>query len=91
MSAPGRIPVCWSASHCSSLLRCSQSQHLCATKEGTVHGFLVVRTMEGKTIAAGDLIQVVEGDRLVSNLSFHFKTARSMTKQPSFPKITSSA
>jgi hypothetical protein len=51
----------------------------------------VVRTMEGKTIAAGDLIQVVEGDRLVSNLSFHFKTARSMTKQPSFPKITSSA
>jgi hypothetical protein len=42
-------------------------------KEGTVHGFLVVRTMEGKTIAAGDLIQVVEGDRLVSNLSFHFK------------------
>jgi hypothetical protein len=29
--------------------------------------------MEGKTIAAGDLIQVVRGDRLVSNLSFHFK------------------
>jgi len=42
-------------------------------KEGTVHGFLAVRTMEGKTIAAGDLIQVVRGDQLVSNLSFHFK------------------
>jgi hypothetical protein len=42
-------------------------------KEGTVHGFLVVRTMEGKAIAAGDLIQVVKGDRLVSRLIFHFK------------------
>jgi hypothetical protein len=41
--------------------------------EGTVHGFLVLRTMDGKTIAAGDLIQVVRGDRLVSNLTFHFK------------------
>jgi hypothetical protein len=41
--------------------------------EGTVHGFLVLRTMEGKTLATGDLIQVVQGDRLVSNLIFHFK------------------
>lgn len=41
--------------------------------EGTVHGFLVMRTMDGKTIAAGDLVQVVQGDRLVSNLTFHFK------------------
>ena len=41
--------------------------------EGTVHGFLAVRTMEGETIAAGDLFQVVQGDRLVSNLIFHFK------------------
>lgn len=42
-------------------------------KEGTVHGFLVVRTAEGKTIAAGDLVQVIQGDQLVSNLIFHFK------------------
>jgi hypothetical protein len=41
--------------------------------EGTVRGFLVVRTMEGKTLAAGDLSQVVQGDRLVSRLVFHFK------------------
>jgi len=41
--------------------------------EGTVHGFLALRTMDGKTIAAGDLIQVVQGDRLVSNLTFRFK------------------
>jgi hypothetical protein len=41
--------------------------------QGTVHGLLVLRTMEGKTLAAGDLIQVVQGDRLLSDLVFHFK------------------
>jgi hypothetical protein len=41
--------------------------------EGTVHGFLVLRNIEGKTLAAGDLTQIVQGDRLVSNLIFHFK------------------
>ncbi|MCU1261749.1 MAG: hypothetical protein JWO80_4634 [Bryobacterales bacterium] len=41
--------------------------------EGTVHGFLVLRTREGKPLAAGDLIQVVQGNRLVSSLIFHFK------------------
>jgi hypothetical protein len=41
--------------------------------QGTMHGFLVLRTMEGKMLAAGELTQVVERDRLVSNLIFHFK------------------
>ena len=41
--------------------------------EGTVHGFLAVRDLEGKTLAAGDLIQIVENGKLVSNLIFHFK------------------
>jgi hypothetical protein len=41
--------------------------------EGTVHGFLVLRTAEGKALAAGDLIQVVQGGRLLSKLTFHFK------------------
>ena len=38
-----------------------------------MHGFLVLRTMEGKTLAAGDLIQVIRGDRVVSHLVFRFK------------------
>jgi hypothetical protein len=42
-------------------------------KEGTVHGFLVLLTQEGKQLAAGDLIQVVRGDQLISELVFHFK------------------
>jgi hypothetical protein len=41
--------------------------------EGTVHGFLVLRTQQGESIAAGDLIQVVRGDQLISELVFHFK------------------
>lgn len=40
--------------------------------EGTVHGFLVLRTQEGHRIATGDLIQVVRGDRVTSRLVFHF-------------------
>lgn len=41
--------------------------------EGTVHGFLVLRTEQGGELAAGDLVQVVRGDRLESELIFHFK------------------
>ena len=41
--------------------------------EGTVQGFLALRTTEGKTIAAGGLTQVVQGNRLVSRLTFRFK------------------
>jgi hypothetical protein len=42
-------------------------------QEGTLHGFLTLRTLEGKTIADGDLLQVARGDRLTSRLVFHFK------------------
>jgi hypothetical protein len=41
--------------------------------EGTVHGFLVLRNAEGQTLASGDLIQVVQGNRVVSKLTFRFK------------------
>ncbi len=41
--------------------------------EGSVHGFLALRTMEGKLVAEGDLIQVAQGDRVRSELVFHFR------------------
>jgi hypothetical protein len=41
--------------------------------EGTVHGFLVLRSVEGKTLAAGDLTQVVKGDQIVARLTFRFR------------------
>jgi len=41
--------------------------------EGVVHGFLVLRTLEGNALADGDLIQVARGDRVTSQLQFRFK------------------
>src|SRR5258708_5818613 len=42
-------------------------------KEGLLHGFLVLSTLDGTPIAEGDLIQVPEGNRITSRLIFHFK------------------
>jgi hypothetical protein len=41
--------------------------------EGLVHGFLVLRTLDGKRLADGDLIQVSRGGQVTSRLSFRFK------------------
>jgi hypothetical protein len=41
--------------------------------EGVVHGFLVLRTLDGMPIADGDLTQVARGTRVTSRLVFHFK------------------
>jgi hypothetical protein len=41
--------------------------------QGTFHGFLVLKTPEGKTLASGDLVQVAHGDRVTSRLTFHFR------------------
>ena len=42
-------------------------------KEGVVHGFLVLSTLDGTPIAEGDLTQVPQGDRITSRLIYHFK------------------
>ena len=41
--------------------------------QGTFHGFLVLKTPEGKTLASGDLVQVARGARVTSRLTFHFR------------------
>jgi len=41
--------------------------------EGLVHGFLALRTLDGKTIADGDLLQSSRGVQVTSRLVFHFK------------------
>ena len=41
--------------------------------EGVVHGFLALRTMDGATLADGDLVQTSRGDRVTIRLVFHFK------------------
>jgi hypothetical protein len=41
--------------------------------EGVVHGFLVLRELDGTLLANGDLIQTSRGDRVTSRIVFHFK------------------
>ncbi|MGA8731643.1 MAG: hypothetical protein WB608_22990 [Terracidiphilus sp.] len=42
-------------------------------QEGTLHGFLSIRSQEGRIIASGDIIQLVRGAQVISRLIFHFK------------------
>lgn len=39
---------------------------------GSAHGFLALRTLDGKRIATGDVMQAVHGDRVTSHLVFRF-------------------
>jgi hypothetical protein len=42
-------------------------------KEGLIHGFLVLSTLAGVAIAAGDLTQVARGDQVTIQMAFRFK------------------
>jgi hypothetical protein len=42
-------------------------------KEGLVHGFLQLSTLDGVALAAGDLNQIVRGDQVTSQIAFRFK------------------
>jgi hypothetical protein len=42
-------------------------------KQGLVHGFLALSTLDGVVIAAGDLTQVPHGDQVTSQTVFRFK------------------
>ena len=42
-------------------------------QEGLVHGFLVLSTLDGAPIAEGDLTQIPHGNRITSQLTYHFK------------------
>ena len=41
--------------------------------EGLVHGFLILRTLDGTPLADGDLVQTSLGERVTTRLAFHFK------------------
>jgi hypothetical protein len=42
-------------------------------REGLVHGFLVLSTLDGVAIAEGNLTQVARGDEVTTQLAFRFK------------------
>src|ERR1051326_8847094 len=41
--------------------------------EGVSHGFIVLHSQDGRTLATGDMIQIVEGERVTSEVVLHFK------------------
>lgn len=41
--------------------------------EGSIHGFLVLRTAAGETVAFGDISQTTKGNRVTAHLVFRFK------------------
>jgi hypothetical protein len=41
--------------------------------EGLAHGFLTLRTVDGRTIADGDLTQVASGSQVTARLTFRFR------------------
>ena len=42
-------------------------------REGFIHGFLVLSTLDGVVVAAGDLTQVARGDQVTTQVGFRFK------------------
>jgi hypothetical protein len=53
-------------------------------REGSLHGFLVLKSAEGETLASGDLTQAVSGYRVTTKLSFHFKDGSSIEETSIF-------
>jgi hypothetical protein len=51
----------------------SASQVAVRYKEGLLHGFLVLSTLEGNPLADGDLLQTAHGDQVTSRLVYHFR------------------
>jgi hypothetical protein len=66
------LPIALALTLSSPRLSCAEAISV-RHKEGVSHGFLVLRTLEGETIATGDLIQEVKGYEVTSELVFHFK------------------
>ena len=41
--------------------------------QGSAHGFLAIKNLDGDTIAIGDVTQTVHGDRVISRVTFRFR------------------
>jgi hypothetical protein len=52
--------------------------------EGLTHGFLALRTLEGKTLADGEITQFAEGDLIRTHLVFHFRDGSLYEEEASF-------
>jgi hypothetical protein len=69
-----RLPAILLISTCIlSCVAASASPVAVRYKEGLIHGFLVLSTLDGVPIAAGDLTQVARGDQVTTQVAFRFK------------------
>jgi hypothetical protein len=58
--------------------------------EGVSHGFIVLHAQDGRTLATGDMIQTVEGERVTSEVVLHFKDGSVHDEVTFFLKIMNS-
>ena len=49
--------------------------------EGRIHGFVVLRDLEDQILASGNLTQLASGNRVTSELTFHFKDVSTGCRQ----------
>ncbi len=42
-------------------------------KQGSMHGFVVLKTLEGSALATGEITQIVQGSRVTSRMVLHFR------------------
>jgi hypothetical protein len=41
--------------------------------QGSIHGYLALKTLDGVSIATGEVTQTVRGSRVTSRITFHFR------------------
>jgi hypothetical protein len=58
-------------------------------RQGLLHGFLVLSTLDGTAIAAGDLTQTTRGDQVTTQLAFRFKDGSRQEETTVFSQRTS--
>lgn len=58
-------------------------------RAGLIHGFLMLSTLDGTPLAAGDLTQIARGDQVTTQLSFHFKDGSRQEETTVFSQRTS--
>ncbi|HET9480982.1 MAG TPA: hypothetical protein VFP98_04430 [Candidatus Polarisedimenticolia bacterium] len=56
--------------------------------EGSIHGFLSLRSIDGKLMAEGDLLQVVRGEESEKRMIFRFKDGSLLEESVVFTQQT---
>lgn len=58
-------------------------------KQGSLHGYLLLKSGDGKVLAVGDQVNVIHGDQIRSRLVFHFRDGSIDDESTTFQQGTS--